>query len=235
MNNWQIDLFSALHEKNSMQDVVDVALKAVQPLGFTFCTWKTRLAFPLVHRRSCVLGSSEDKVHQKNAAGGYDEAPITTHCSKTTVPAIWTGRHEGAIFEKDPALLEEFFGWGHKGGWAQSVMEGAGQFSMFLVDSAEIMPQSYLEHEVGFHLEWITTAVHSAMSQLRQQHDVQLSLREKEILRWSGDGKTLDQIAQILNISASTVNFHMRNAMLKLDAPNKTAAVVRAIFLGLLH
>ena len=61
-----------------------------------------------------------------------------------------------------------------------------------------------------------------------------LSVREKEVLRWAGDGKTSDQISQILNLSVSTVNFHLRNAMLKLDAPNKTAAVVRAIFLGLL-
>ena len=234
MNNWQMDLFTELHNNKNMQDIVDISLKAVKPLGFTFCTWKTRLALPLAQRRSCVLATSEDNVHQKNMAGGYDEAPITTHCSTTTVPAIWTGRHEGAIFEKDPALVEEFFGWGHRGGWAQSIMEGAGQFSMLLVDSSDIMSESYLKHEVGFQLEWIATAVHSAMQRAKKQSVVMLSAREKEVLRWAGDGKTSDQISQILNLSVSTVNFHLRNAMLKLEAPNKTAAVVRAIFLGLL-
>lgn len=235
MNNWQIDLFTSLHEKTNMQDIVDVSLEAVKPLGFNFCTWRTQLALPLANRKACILGSSEDAVHQKNASGGYDDAPIPRHCSLTTVPAIWTGQHEGGLFDQDPELFEEFFGWGHRGGWAQSVMEGGGQFSMFYVDSDQVIPQSYLENEVGFHLEWITTAVHSAMSRMRQHSPVSLSIREKEVLRWAGDGKTSDQTSQILNISVSTVNFHLRNAMMKLDAPNKTAAVVRAVFLGLLH
>ena len=234
MNNWQIDLFTALHEKTSMQDIVDVSLEAVKPLGFNFCTWRTQLALPLANKKACILGSSEDAVHQKNASGGYDDAPIPRHCSRTTMPAIWTGEHEGRLFDQDPELFEEFFGWGHKGGWAQSVMEGGGQFSMFYVDSDQVISQSYLENEVNFHLEWITTAVHSAMSRIRKSNPISLSIREKEVLRWAGDGKTSDQISQILNLSVSTVNFHLRNAMLKLDAPNKTAAVVRAIFLGLL-
>lgn len=236
-SQWQIDLFNGLNTAVDMQDVLDASLKAVKPLGFTFCTFKTRFAFPLAHRRSYALGSSEDKAHQKNASGGYDEAPITTHCSKTTVPAIWTGRHEGAIFEKDPALLEEFFGWGHKGGWAQSVVEGGGQFSMFLVDSTEIMSESYLEHDVSFHLQWITTAVHSVMSNLRAKshNHIHLSEREKEILRWTGDGKTAWDISQILSLSQSTINFHLRNAMHKLGAKNKTNALVKAIYLQLLN
>jgi len=73
------------------------------------------------------------------------------------------------------------------------------------------------------------------MNKVRTKSNIKLSLREKEVLRWTGDGKTADQIAQILSLSHSTVNFHIRNAMMKLDTPNKTAAVVRAIFLGLLH
>lgn len=234
MKNWQEDLFVALHSKTNMQDIIDIGLNAVKPLGFNFCSWKTRLALPIAQRRSCVMATSEDNVHQKNASGGYDEAPITTHCSQTTVPAIWTGRHEGKFFEQDPALLEEFFGWGHKGGWAQSVMEGGGRFSMFFVDSDQIMSQSYLEHEVNFHLEWITTAMHSAINRARAKSDIMLSEREKEVLRWAGDGKTSDQTGLILGLSVSTVNFHLRNTMRKLNAPNKTAAVVRAILLGLL-
>ncbi|WP_414501006.1 helix-turn-helix domain-containing protein [Zymobacter sp. IVIA_12111.31 C1] len=54
------------------------------------------------------------------------------------------------------------------------------------------------------------------------------------MLRWTGEGKTADQIAEILMLSPSAINFHLRKAMQKLDAPNKIAAVVRAIFLNLL-
>ncbi|WP_408646091.1 LuxR C-terminal-related transcriptional regulator [Zymobacter palmae] len=64
---------------------------------------------------------------------------------------------------------------------------------------------------------------------------MQLSEREKEVLKWSGDGKTADEIAQILNLSHSTINFHLRKTMYKLNAPNKTNAIVKAIYLNLLH
>ena len=236
-SQWQIDLFDGFQKAIDIQDILDVSLKIVKPLGFEFCTIKTKFALPLANRKTYVLGTNEDKVNQKNSSGGYDKAPVTTHCSKTNTPAIWTGKNEGAIFEKDPELVEEYFSWGHKGGWAQSVNEGGGQFSMFIVDSTEIMTQSYLENDVNFNLEWITIAVHSAISKMRQKNksNIQLSEREKEVLRWSGDGKTADEIAQILNLSHSTINFHLRKAMFKLNAPNKTSAIVKAIYLNLLH
>ncbi|MCM5679129.1 helix-turn-helix transcriptional regulator [Schlegelella sp. S2-27] len=64
--------------------------------------------------------------------------------------------------------------------------------------------------------------------------DVKLSEREVEVLRWTADGKTSNDVADILGISERTVNFHINNAMIKLGASNKTAAAVRAAVLGLL-
>ena len=55
------------------------------------------------------------------------------------------------------------------------------------------------------------------------------------MLKWTADGKTSSDIAQILAISVDTVNFHVRNATAKLGAANKTAAVVRAAMLGWLN
>ena len=54
------------------------------------------------------------------------------------------------------------------------------------------------------------------------------------MLRWTADGKTTSEIADILNISERTANFHIANVITKLNAPNKTAAVIRAGMLGML-
>lgn len=51
-----------------------------------------------------------------------------------------------------------------------------------------------------------------------------LSLQEKEILRWTGDGKIEEESGTISNISESTVNFHICNILKKFNAPNKTLA-----------
>ena len=58
-----------------------------------------------------------------------------------------------------------------------------------------------------------------------------LSEREKEMLRWVVEGLTNRQIADRTGITERTVNFHMNNAMGKLNVDNRAAAV-RAVVLG---
>jgi LuxR family quorum-sensing system transcriptional regulator CciR len=69
------------------------------------------------------------------------------------------------------------------------------------------------------------------MSPSRQPPDmpVQLSQREKDCLLWTAQGKSSWDIGMILNISGNTVNFHLKNAMRKLDTTSRTVAVVKAI------
>lgn len=59
-----------------------------------------------------------------------------------------------------------------------------------------------------------------------------LSSRESEILGLLADGLTGEQIAKRLVLSPETVRTHVRNAMEKLGAPTRTAAVVKALELG---
>jgi DNA-binding NarL/FixJ family response regulator len=59
-----------------------------------------------------------------------------------------------------------------------------------------------------------------------------LSSREAEIFGLLADGLTGEQIAKRLVLSPETVRTHVRNAMEKLGAPTRTAAVVKALELG---
>jgi LuxR family quorum-sensing system transcriptional regulator SolR len=54
------------------------------------------------------------------------------------------------------------------------------------------------------------------------------------VLRWTADGKTSGEISSILNIAGRTVNFHINNAISKLNAANKTAVAVKAAMLRFL-
>ena len=55
-----------------------------------------------------------------------------------------------------------------------------------------------------------------------------LNEREIECLTWSARGKTSPEIAQIVNISKRTVNFHIEKACRKLNVATRTEAVVKA-------
>ncbi|MGV7214833.1 autoinducer binding domain-containing protein [Bradyrhizobium sp. UFLA05-112] len=61
-----------------------------------------------------------------------------------------------------------------------------------------------------------------------------LTDREKEVLKWAGMGKTSDETAVILSVSRKTVEAHVKGAMIKLGATNKTQATVQAVYRGLI-
>jgi DNA-binding CsgD family transcriptional regulator len=61
-----------------------------------------------------------------------------------------------------------------------------------------------------------------------------LSTRETEVLRWSAEGKTAEDIGLILHLTERTVNFHIANAIKKMGASNKISAVVQAVLSGVL-
>ncbi len=61
-----------------------------------------------------------------------------------------------------------------------------------------------------------------------------LTRREVSCLNWAALGKTDQEIARILETGVFTVHGHIRSARRKLGCANKTAAVARAIVLGIL-
>ncbi len=233
MRNWQVDLFTGLERATNMQDVLGTTLRTVRDFGFDYAGWRTELPLPITQKRTLALNTSEDEVLQKVSEGGYDDSLGVKHCSRSMEPFYYLGNTHDETFFKQPELWEEYYGLGRYGGWAQSLIESKSMFSLFWVDTSSPITQRDIDN-VYFQMEWVSIAVLSRMNKVRSDTDIQLSLREREVLRWTGDGKTADQIAEILMLSPSTINFHLRNAMKKLDAPNKTAAVVRAIFLKLL-
>ncbi len=60
-----------------------------------------------------------------------------------------------------------------------------------------------------------------------------LSPKEIEVLKWIRHGKNTLEIALILEISQSTVKFHIGNILEKLNAVNRAHAVAIAIEKGI--
>ncbi len=61
---------------------------------------------------------------------------------------------------------------------------------------------------------------------------LKLSKREIDCLHWAAQGKSSWDISIVLQISTNTVNFHLRNAMEKLETGSRLVAIVKAIRLG---
>ena len=233
-SQWQVDLFDGLNSSTNMQDVLDSTLKITKRFGFDYVGWKAMLPIPMSRQRILALNTAEDGALEKIADGSYDNAPIPKHCSQSMEPISWLGTKEDWLFNTVPEIMEDYYHCGRFGGWAQSLIESQRVFSIFWLDTSAPISQKEIDH-YNLRLEWISTAVLVKMNQVRSLSNIVLSNREKEILRWTGDVKTAEDISAILNLSCSTINFHLRNAMNKLDSPNKTNAVVKAIYLNLLR
>ena len=96
-----------------------------------------------------------------------------------------------------------------------------------------VEPLSHL-HKINI----IAVQFHTVTSALRLQPlepaVVNLTGREREVLRWCLAGKSNPVIADILNVSEKTIEFHLGNAFTKLDVSSRVAAVVKALNLGLI-
>lgn len=68
----------------------------------------------------------------------------------------------------------------------------------------------------------------------RRSERPQLSAREREVLTLAARGHNTPSIAALLVLSPTTVRTHLKNAYTKLGVSDRTAAVARAMQLGLL-
>lgn len=53
-----------------MQDVIDIASKAVKLLGFDYCGWRAKSPLPLYQQSNFTLHNTEGNVFKKESVGG---------------------------------------------------------------------------------------------------------------------------------------------------------------------
>lgn len=63
---------------------------------------------------------------------------------------------------------------------------------------------------------------------------VNLTQREREVMSWAAQGKTVHDTAEILKLSSDTVESYIKQALAKLGALNKTHGVAKCISLGII-
>ena len=82
-------------------------------------------------------------------------------------------------------------------------------------------------------LQVVSSLIHERFGDINRYHQKskspQLSTRELEVLKWSSEGKTMNEIGIILSIAETTVRCHIDSARHKLCAVNKVHAVAKAI------
>lgn len=85
-----------------------------------------------------------------------------------------------------------------------------------------------------FHVHALRQVLREEMLRQSKRRTSVLSVRERETMSWVASGKSSWEIAQILGIGQKSVDFYVESARRKLQASNRTHAVVKAVMLGLI-
>ena len=235
MGAWREDGFDALLKIKSEQELFDQVADMAAALGFQYCAYGIQLPVPVSRPNVVMFNNYSEQWRECYLARSYLEIdPTVRHGLKSTLPVVWSN----SLFEPAQDMWEEACGHGLRVGWAQAARDASGCVGLLtLARSEQLLTASEL-HANQAKMVWLTQYVHAAMVQLLiprllPETQVTMTAREKEVLRWSAEGKTAFEISLILGISERTINFHITNAVLKLGASNKTQAVVKAVALGM--
>ncbi|MDF3834846.1 autoinducer binding domain-containing protein [Cupriavidus basilensis] len=211
--------------------------KAVRALGFDMCAYGIRMPLPVSKPRTIILNNFPAAWQARYQEANYlGVDPTVAHGRRTAVPLVWTDD----VFSGTRALWEEARAAGLRVGWSQSCFSANGVGGMLsMARSSTPISRGELD-SCELRMRSLVCMTHATLSRILcaefpPMPTHKLTRRETEVLRWAADGKTSGEIASILKVSVDTVNFHIKNAVHKMNATNKTGAVVRAAMLGLLH
>jgi LuxR family transcriptional regulator len=235
MGGWTMELKWSLARASTQEVAVEAIGLAVQQIGFEHFAYGLRWPQSFTRPRTLMVSSYPRHWQQRYLEAGYvAQDPTVAHGLRSCAPLVWSDD----VFATAPSLWREAQAAGLRAGWCQSCFDADGCAGLFTVArGGEPIGRKELAR-ADPELRWLANTVHLGLGSLvRRAEGLQvaaLTRRQLEVLRWSADGKTCVEIAQILLVTPDTVNYHLQMAMTRLGAPNKMALVARAAKLGLL-
>lgn len=167
--------------------------------------------------------------------------PVFQECRRNVTPQVWMDIWRGHDLDTQQ---KRFFGesveFGLTNGLAIPIHGPQREFAVVSLSSDEpeeafkrrIKEHKHTAHSLAIHLH---AALRELLDDQADAPPVTLTPRELECLKWTARGKSSWAISEILTLSERTVNFHIANAMNKLEVTSRTHAVAKSLYHGLIE
>ena len=223
-----------------------------------FCGEMEELGFDLLLYGATSLsggrdgGRLDETLVLLNAPDAYADIVLGEELYVHSLTFEWAARHDGFVYW-DQALrqmavhpspkqgqiraLNAAFDVtaGYIGSLNKIVPGMRGVIGMSTAKRLDTKSTDRLWRDVGDLVEILCNAMHLRIATLPQTEILKpLTTRQLEVLHWCAEGKTIQEIAIIMQISVGTVEKHMRMARTSLEAENTAHAVRKATSLNLL-
>lgn len=204
-------------------------------IAYRYLTSDERILTPGRRNRKVMLNYPHEW-QKRYFEMGYDTVdPIIKTSRKRAGAFRWSELYKDASTTEDERrVFDEAATFGLRSGLSVPLHGPNGSFAiMSFARDREFQNRTvtYLQlAALHFHLRAATLVNSSGIEEIPD-----LSPREKECILWTARGKSSWEIGKILGISVNTANFHVKNAMQKLDTGSRTAAAIKAMYLGIIE
>lgn len=190
---------------------------------------------PMIESVAAVQSTPGEWLQLYKEMGFFSIDPRIRHGFSSSSPIRWKDLHyrDGPKGKKERSMMEQARVYGMADGISVPV-HGAGlECGILNMSSPEKLPDYSAQTLHGITL--FAQSVQKSIKRIAEQEQLagepvaMLTDREAECLKWTAAGKTAREISQILEISESTVTFHLSNSIDKLSVCNKSQAVAKAI------
>lgn len=237
MSHWQAELLENAVSTTDVELLFDNIKAVARQLEFDYVAYGSRTLFPLTKPCLFLINNYSPAWQTAYAANRYLEIdPYVFRALRSVKPVLWDAELKALA----PDFWLEAQSHGLSEGWGQTLLNSEAQGLVTFARGGDPITALELETKQA-ELSWLAQITHLGMTRLRLRGlgsvlpvPIELSQREKEILQWTADGKTSDDVSIILGITKRTVNFHINHCLKKLDCQNKIAAAVKASLMGLL-
>jgi len=232
---WNHEHLHQLMSESAPQRMFDLAVQLAQGLDMTFLGLKLRLQLAAQSPKVFLYSNYPQEWIERYQHDEFYKLDSAANCSHTsTMPVLWTDD----LYREAPQFRELACENGLRHGWTQSLHDlqhNESQISIARplgeVSTAEL-------YDKAGKVQWLCHTLHAVIS----EHHLsklcspvpKMTERELEVLKWSAAGKTAADVACILSLSQSTVNFHIRSVIAKTNASNKAGAIAIAALRGLI-
>jgi DNA-binding CsgD family transcriptional regulator len=224
-------LDAAFADINSPQQAFAVTCKLANQLGFEHVIHAPVMNHPDTTKNwaATTYPSSWQEIYQ--AKGYLSRNPVRQRTKISSVPFLLSSL-EKELPKRDRELFVDCRACGMRdgyvvpvhGAWGQAVAIG---FACQSLDA--------IANPGRTALQLLAYKLHHLFDQMHPQAEVRITRRERQVLQLLAQGRQNPEIADKLNVSDHSVEWHLRNIYRKLSVNNRTAAVVKAIQSSLLE
>ncbi|MXQ07160.1 LuxR family transcriptional regulator [Alphaproteobacteria bacterium GH1-50] len=229
-----------LVEARTVETVWAILTREMSNFGFD------RLLYGFTRFRTRTgIGNRDDMLVLTNHDDGYirpffdkamfNRAPMTVWALENEGAMSWSyiNRIEAELDEEQKQILEFNRAHGVIAGYTISFADSsARQKGAIALTARKGLNQCDVENlwaSDGETVNLLAQVAHLKIAALPfPSHMKRLSPRQREVLEWVGDGKTMQDIAEIMGLTPPTVEKHLRKAREALDVDTTTQAVMKA-------